>query len=64
MHEEIAQLATRYGALVDGLAQTGVSAGERRELRRLLYALDALVGLHLAAEEEMLSHIEDLPHAT
>ena len=63
MHEEIAQLATRYTALVDGLAREVISDGERRELRRLLYALDALVGLHLSAEEEMLSHVEDLPHA-
>jgi len=63
MHEEIGHLATRYGALVDGLAQAGTSAGEAREARRLLYALDAVIGLHLAAEEELLSHVEDLPHA-
>ncbi|MBV9250039.1 MAG: hemerythrin domain-containing protein, partial [Acetobacteraceae bacterium] len=31
MHEEIEHLATRYGALVDGMAQSGGSASEARE---------------------------------
>ena len=34
---------------------------EAREARRLLYALDAIITLHLAAEEELLSQVEDLP---
>ncbi len=63
MHDEIAHLATRYGALVDGLSDTGASASEAREARRLLYALDAVIGLHLVAEEELLSQVEDLPNA-
>ena len=61
MHEEIEHLATRLGALVDGMETTGASVGEAREVRRLLYALDAVVGMHLAAEEELLAQVEDLP---
>ncbi len=63
MHEEIAHLATRFAALVQGLADAGTSSGEAREARRLLYALDAIITLHLAAEEELLSQVEDLPAA-
>jgi heavy metal translocating P-type ATPase len=54
MHEEIADLAARLGGLTDRLDAAGTSAGEAREARRLLYALDAVVGLHLSAEEELL----------
>jgi hypothetical protein len=61
MHEEIVHLATRFSALVDGLSDAGASIGEAREARRLLYALDAVIALHLAAEEELLSQVEDLP---
>ncbi|MDR3536692.1 MAG: heavy metal translocating P-type ATPase [Acetobacteraceae bacterium] len=63
MHDEIVQLAARLDALVEGLAEAGASPGETREARRLLYALDAVIGLHLTAEEELLSHVEDLPQA-
>ena len=61
MHDEIAHLTTRFGALVQGLPDASVAGGEARELRRLLYALDAIIALHLASEEEMLSQVEDLP---
>jgi heavy metal translocating P-type ATPase len=61
MHEEIVHLASRYAALVEGLADAGASGGEAREARRMLYALDAIIALHLAAEEELLSQVEDLP---
>jgi iron-sulfur cluster repair protein YtfE (RIC family) len=61
MHEEIVHLATRFAALVDGLSDAGASIGEAREVRRLLYSLDAVIALHLAAEEELLSQVEDLP---
>jgi heavy metal translocating P-type ATPase len=61
MHEEIVHLTTRLAALVQGLSDSGASGGETREARRLLYALDAIITLHLAAEEELLSHVEDLP---
>jgi hypothetical protein len=61
MHEEIAHLTSRFAALVQGLTDTTASSGETREARRLLYALDAIITLHLAAEEELLSQVEDLP---
>jgi hypothetical protein len=61
MHDEIAHVAARFGALVQGLPEAGVSDGEAREVRRLLYALDAIIALHLAAEEDLLSQVEDLP---
>jgi heavy metal translocating P-type ATPase len=61
MHEEIVHLATRFASLVRGLSDAGVCGSESREVRRLLYALDAIITLHLAAEEELLSQVEDLP---
>jgi heavy metal translocating P-type ATPase len=61
MHEEIVDLASRFAALVRGQPDAGGSVGESREARRLLYALDAIITLHLAAEEELLSQVEDLP---
>jgi hypothetical protein len=60
MHDEIAHLAARFDALVAGLSQDGASEREAREARRLLYALDAVIALHLTVEEEMLSQVEDL----
>jgi hypothetical protein len=54
MHEEIADLAGRLAALADALDPVSASAGETREARRLLYALEAVVTLHLTAEEDML----------
>jgi hemerythrin-like domain-containing protein len=61
MHEEIAHLASRFTALIEGLSDADASSAEQREVRRLLYSLDAIVSLHLATEEELLSQIEDLP---
>jgi iron-sulfur cluster repair protein YtfE (RIC family) len=61
MHEEISHLTTLFSALVDGMRSDGASIGEARELRRLLYVLDALIALHLAAEEELLSQVEEAP---
>jgi hemerythrin HHE cation binding domain-containing protein len=61
MHEEISHLTTLFAALVDGMQSDVASIGEARELRRLLYVLDALIALHLAAEEELLSQVEELP---
>ena len=44
MHEEIEHLAARLDALVAGMEEHGVSVSEAREARRLLYALDAVIG--------------------
>jgi len=62
MHEAIAELAGRYAALVDGLDGTASDA-ETRELRRLLHVMEAVIALHLAAEEDLLARAEDLPAA-
>ena len=61
MHEEIAHLTARFTALVQGMSDAGASSAEAREARRLLYSLDAIIALHLATEEELLSQVEDLP---
>jgi heavy metal translocating P-type ATPase len=61
MHEEIVQLTNRFAALVQGLSDAGASRAEAREARRLLYALDAIISLHLTAEEELIAQVEDLP---
>lgn len=65
MHEEIAHHTERFAGLADRL---GTGAGslqprpaEAREARRLLYVLDAVVALHLAAEEELIAQVQDLP---
>ena len=66
MHEEITHLATRFNALLDGGARavapaeaSAIAPAEARELRRLLYVLDAVIALHLAAEEELLAQAEE-----
>nr|WP_283949802.1 heavy metal translocating P-type ATPase [Limobrevibacterium gyesilva] len=61
MHDEISHLSARFGALVDGMDPEAASAAEAREARRLLYVLDAVIALHLAAEEELLAEVEELP---
>jgi hypothetical protein len=61
MHEAIAELAGRYGALVAGLDGDASSDAEMRELRRLLHVMEAVIALHLAAEEDLVSRAEELP---
>jgi len=61
MHEEIAREARYFSTLVDGMSPTTASLSEAQEVRRLLQVLDALLALHLAAEEELISNVEDLP---
>ena len=53
-HREIFHLADLLGRLVDAAGVDGLDPEERNEARRLLYALDAIVRLHLAQEEELL----------
>ena len=59
MHAEIARTAERFRALVAGMACNGGSVAESREAIRLLHAMDALLEMHLAAEEALLSAAED-----
>jgi heavy metal translocating P-type ATPase len=58
MHEAIADLATRYTTLLGGLAGEA-SAAEAREMRRLLHVMEAVIELHLAAEEDLVSRAEE-----
>ena len=58
-HREIHHLCRLFGRLVaDGTAD-GPSADERRDLRRVLYGLDAILRLHYAQEEELYETMTD-----
>jgi heavy metal translocating P-type ATPase len=59
-HLEIFHLVDLLGRLVAG-ADHGLDAAERNEARRILYALDAIVRLHLAQEEELLLALSPEP---
>jgi soluble P-type ATPase len=52
-HTEIFHLAGRLGRLVDSFAGDDVTADDRADVRRILYALDAILRLHMAQEEEL-----------
>ena len=51
-HLEIEHLVNVLGRLREGLPQTGPLQEDHRELRRVLYGLDAVLKLHFAQEEE------------
>jgi heavy metal translocating P-type ATPase len=53
-HQEIFHLASMLERLVEQ-ADTEITAADRSEARRLLYALDAILRLHYAQEEELFS---------
>ncbi len=55
MHAEMEQLAERFSLLLRMAAQEEAWANTAPEMRRTLFALEALLRLHLAVEEEMLS---------
>jgi heavy metal translocating P-type ATPase len=57
MHAEIETLAERIGVLLRLARDGGEWDGTAPELRRSLFALEALLRLHLAAEEEMLASL-------
>jgi hemerythrin-like domain-containing protein len=52
-HVEVARLTERLGALREQLHEGVMEPKEERGLRRVLYGLSALVGLHFAKEEEV-----------
>jgi len=52
-HVEVGRLTKRLGALREQLAARALTADEQRELRRVLYGLEAVVSLHFAKEEEV-----------
>ena len=56
-HQEIFHLASLLGRLVDDACTDGFGEEDRSEARRILYALDAILRLHFAQEEELLTSI-------
>ncbi len=56
-HQEIFHLASLLDRLVDDASVEGFGDEDRSEARRILYALDAILRLHFAQEEELLSSI-------
>ncbi len=51
-HQEIAHLTRLFGRLLEEIPATGPDSDDRRELRRVLYGLHAVLKLHFAQEEE------------
>jgi heavy metal translocating P-type ATPase len=56
-HQEIFHLASLLDRLVDDASGDGFADEDRSEARRILYALDAILRLHFAQEEELLTSI-------
>ena len=56
-HQEIFHLASQLDRLVDDASVDGFGDQDRSEARRILYALDAILRLHFAQEEELLTSI-------
>ena len=56
-HQEIFHLASLLDRLVDDACVDGFGDDDRSEARRILYALDAILRLHFAQEEELLASI-------
>jgi len=56
-HQEIFHLASLLDRLVDDASVDDFGAEDRSEARRILYALDAILRLHFAQEEELLTSI-------
>lgn len=57
-HQEIRRLVRLYGRLVDRIPPEGPRPEERRDLRRILYGLHAILTLHFAQEDELYSMLE------
>jgi hypothetical protein len=51
-HTEIAHLVNLLGRLLEDIPGEGPDADDTKELRRILYGLDAVLRLHFAQEEE------------
>ncbi len=56
-HQEIFHLASLLDRLVDDASVDGFADEDRSEARRILYSLDAILRLHFAQEEELLTSI-------
>jgi heavy metal translocating P-type ATPase len=56
-HQEIFHLASLLDRLVEAAAADRLEEADRSEARRILYALDAILRLHFAQEEELLASL-------
>jgi hypothetical protein len=56
-HREIAHLGRRYARLVAELAPSGPDGADLVELRRTIYALEAILRLHFAQEDEIYENV-------
>jgi hemerythrin-like domain-containing protein len=64
-HTEIAHLVNLFARTLDDLPEDGPDSEDERELRRMLYGLNAILKLHLAQEEESyLTLFEEEPVVT
>jgi heavy metal translocating P-type ATPase len=65
-HREVFHLATTFERLVDDIGDSEPTAADTHEARRTLYALDAILRLHFAQEEELFAALEPeyVGHAT
>lgn len=57
-HREIFHLVDVYSRQLDELGRDGPEAADIRDLRRILYALHAIVQLHFDQEEELYSSLQ------
>ncbi len=60
-HREIAHLGRRFARLVAECKEDGPALDELRELRRILYALEAILRLHFAQEDELYGSVVGEP---
>lgn len=58
-HREIAHLARRLNRLVRDLPPEGPDAAERSDIRRVLHALEAILRLHFAQEDEIYDSLAE-----
>ncbi len=58
-HREIERQVAQLERLIANLPVDGLGAGDRLELRRLLYGLHAILRLHFAQEEELYLELDD-----
>jgi heavy metal translocating P-type ATPase len=56
-HREIAHLGRRYARLAAEVGEDGPDPAEITELRRILYALEAILRLHFAQEDELYESV-------
>jgi Hemerythrin HHE cation binding domain len=61
-HREVQQLGGLLGRMVTDLPPGGPAEESMNDFRRLLYALDAIVRLHFAQEDEMYCGLADAEH--